>query len=129
MMAERKQFKGKKFLILLTVGLNAPAVARSAFMFASLAAAFYLDTVVYCVQEGADIMVKGAVDKEEVRPGIPTLKQRLAEAIEAGVKFQVCEITAANKGIEEEDLIPQAKLVGGAVLIDLALDCDGMLCF
>lgn len=120
----------KRFLILLISGLSTPAPARSALMFATLAAAaFDLETVVYCVQEGAEIMVKGAVDREKVTPGVPTLKQRLAEAIEAGVRLEVCEQTAANKGITQQDLIPEAKIVGGAVLIEHALNCAGMLCF
>lgn len=124
------QEEKKRFLVLLTCGLSTPAPARSALMFATLAAAaFDLEAVVYCVQEGVEIMVKGMVDKEKVTPGVPTLKQRLAEAIEAGVRLEVCEETAANKDITQEDLIPEAKIVGGAVLIDHALNCAGMLCF
>lgn len=129
MSSETQSPRKKRFLVLLTMGLNAPAPARSAFMFATLAAAAYLDTVVYCVQDGAGLMVKGVAEREKVKPGIPTLVQRIAEARAAGVRFQVCEQTAVNKGIREEDLIEGAEIVGGAVLINHALNCDGMLCF
>ncbi len=121
--------KKKRFLVLLTAGLDTPAPARSAFMFATLAAATYLETTVYCVQDGAELMVKGVAEREDVKPGMPTLAQRIAEARVAGVRFQVCEQTAINKGIREEDLIEGAEIVGGAVLIHHALNCDGMLCF
>ncbi|MCL5961721.1 MAG: DsrE family protein [Chloroflexi bacterium] len=119
----------KKFTVLLTVGLNSPGVARAALMFATIAAVSDLQTVVYCVQEGADLMVKGVVDREETKPGMPTLRQRLDEAIAAGVEFQVCEATAVGRGITREDLIEQARIVGGAVLIANTLESAGVLSF
>ena len=117
------------YVVLLASGFNNIARARSAFMFATLAAAAHLDTVVYCVQDWAGLMVKGVAEREEVAPGMPTLAQRIAEARAAGVRFQVCEQTAINKGIREEDLIEGAEIVGGMLLIHHALNCDGMLCF
>jgi predicted peroxiredoxin len=85
--------------------------------------------VVYCVQEGADVMVKGAPEKEQTKPGVPTIAQRLAEAIEIGVRLEVCEQTADTRGIKAEDLIAEAKLIGGASLIDYAIRARGQLTF
>lgn len=117
------------FLVVLRSGLNAPGQVRAALMYASLAAAMDQDPVVYCVQQGADVMVRGAADKEETRPGAPTIKQRLAEALEMGVRIEVCEQTALVRNIKAEELIPEATLVGGARLIDYAVRARGSLTF
>ncbi len=129
---DRKQEKKVEplFLVVCTSGLNAPATARSALMFATIAATANSRTILYCVQDGVDLMVKGAVDREpDTKPGKPTLKQRLQEAVESGIEFQVCSQSFANKGLKEDDLISQAKITGAATLIDLALDSDGFLAF
>ncbi|MBI3761340.1 MAG: sulfurtransferase TusA family protein [Chloroflexi bacterium] len=117
------------FLVVLRSGLNAPGQVRAALMYASIACAMDQDTVVYCVQEGADVMVKGAPEKEQTKPGVPTIAQRLAEAIEIGVRLEVCEQTADTRGIKAEDLIAEAKLIGGASLIDYAIRSRGQLTF
>lgn len=117
------------FLVVLRSGLNAPGQVRAALMYASLAAAMDQEPVVYCVQQGADVMVQGAADKEETQPGAPTIKQRLAEALEMGVRIEVCEQTALVRNIEAEELIPEATLVGGARLIDYAVRARGSLTF
>jgi predicted peroxiredoxin/TusA-related sulfurtransferase len=117
------------FLVVLRSGLKTPGQVRAALMYAAIAAAMDQDTVLYCVQEGADVMVKGAPAKEETRPGVPTIAQRLAEAIEIGVRLEVCEQTADTRNITAEDLIPEAKLIGGASLIDYSIRCKGQLTF
>lgn len=117
------------FLVVLRSGLNTPGQVRAALMYASIAAAMDQEVVVYCVQEGADVMVKGAPEKEQTKPGMPTIAQRLAEAIEIGVRLEVCEQTADTRGIKAEDLIPEAKLIGGASLIDYAIRARGQLTF
>lgn len=119
----------RPFLVVLRSGLNAPGQVRAALMYASIAAAMDQDVVVYCVQEGADVMVKGAPDKEQTKPGVPTIAQRLSEAIDIGVRLEVCEQTADTRGIRAEDLIPEAKLIGGASLIDYAIRARGQLTF
>jgi predicted peroxiredoxin len=119
----------KKLIFLLKTGFNQPGITRGALMFAGISASMDVETVIYCVQEGADPMVKGALDKEEVKPGVPTIKQRLQEVIDAGVDIQVCSATANLKGIKEEDLIEQARITGAATLIDLALDSDNVICW
>jgi len=60
---------------------------------------------------------------------MPTMAQRLAEAIEIGVRLEVCEQTADTRGIKAEDLIAEAKLIGGASLIDYAIRARGQLTF
>jgi predicted peroxiredoxin len=133
---ERQEIKdvvkkeNKPFIVLCTSGLGNPANARSALMFSAIAATMGCRTVLYMVQDGVGLMVRGAVERETgVKPGKPTLKQRLEEAIEAGVEFQVCSQSCANKGICQDDLIPQARITGAATLVDLSLDSSGFLAF
>lgn len=122
--------RGRRFVVVLTVGRNAPGVCRSALMFATLAAVSGLDTYVYAVQEGADVFVKGALAGEVAEfEGAPTISSRLDEAIDAGVAFQVCEATAVYRGITQVDLIEGARVVGGATLIELSVGAEAVLSF
>ncbi|MCC7360611.1 MAG: sulfurtransferase TusA family protein [Anaerolineales bacterium] len=117
------------FLVVLRTGLNAPGQVRAAFMYASLAAAMGQDTVVYCVQEGADAAKRDVAEKDVSPQGGPTISQRIAEALDMGVRIEVCTQTASVRNIKAEDLIPQAKLIGGASLIDYAMRTRGSLTF
>ena len=120
----------KQFIVTCTSGFDKIANARSALMFASLAAAADFKTILFCIQNAVDVMVKGAIEKNETPvPGVPTLAQRLAEALEMGVEIQCCTQTMANKKITGEDLIPRVKLAGAMNLIDLTAKADGTLCF
>jgi len=116
-------------LFFLTHGLNAPQLARACFMFATISATMGIDTTVYCIMEGSEILVKGNEEKDVVEQGKPNLAQRMREAIEAGVKILVCDRTLRAKNIPHDRLIPEAKVVGAATLIDLALEADGTLTF
>jgi predicted peroxiredoxin len=98
-------------------------------MFVTLAQYSGCDTIVYCVQDGADALVKGAIREEGLPPGVPTFEQRLREAREAGVRFPLCEQVAMNRHLTEKDLIAGVEIAGGIHLIVCALKYDGMLFF
>jgi predicted peroxiredoxin len=117
------------FLVVLRTGMNQPGQVRAALMYASLAAAMDQDVVVYCVQEGADPFKKGVMETEPVKPGTPTIAERYAEALEMGVRVEVCEQTASVRGIKEEELVGGAVMRGGASLIDYAIQAKGSLTF
>ena len=118
------------FIILCASGLkNLPRV-RSALMFASLAASANYRTILYCIQDAVEVMVKGAVEKvRETEQGVPTVAQRLEEALDAGVEIQCCTQTMANKKIVEEDLLAGVKPAGAMTLIALTSTARGTLCF
>lgn len=117
------------FLVVLRTGMNQPGQVRAALMYASLAAAMDQEVVVYCVQEGADPFKKGVMETESVKPGTPTIAQRYAEALEMGVRVEVCEQTASVRNIREAELVEGAVMRGGASLIDYALQAKGTLTF
>jgi predicted peroxiredoxin len=120
----------KKFAVQLSTGARDVGKVKSALMFAALAQHSGCDTVVYCVQDGADAVVKGVIREEGLLPpGVPTFEQRLTEALEAGVKFQLCSQVAGNRKLTKADLIAGTEIVGGVHLIVYALEYDGMLYF
>ncbi len=118
------------FIVLSASGFDSIARARSALMFATLAASANYQTILYCIQNAVDVLVKGAIEKNEVpQPGVPTLTQRLTEAMEMGVEIQCCSQTMANKKIAAEDLLPGVKVAGAMNLITLASKAKGTLSF
>jgi len=118
------------FVVLCTSGFERAANARSALMFATLAASADYKTVLFCVQNAVDIMVRGAIEKNETpAPGAPTLAQRLHEAMEMGVEIQCCSQTMDNKKLTENDLLPGVKVAGAMNLIALATRAKGTLSF
>lgn len=121
---------GDIFVVLSATGFENSARARSALMFATLAAAANYRSILYCIQNAVDILVKGAVEKkEEVTPGTPTLAHRLSEALDAGVEIQCCTQTMSNKKLTKADLIYGVKEAGAMTLIDLVSSAKGSLCF
>lgn len=129
-MAEAVKKQRKKFAVQLSTGISDVGKVKSAIMFATIAQCSGCDAVVYCVQDGADAVVKGKIKEEGLLPpGVPTFEQRLADALQVGVKFQLCEQVAKNRGLAKGDLIDGAQIVGGIHLITYALEYDGMLYF
>jgi predicted peroxiredoxin len=119
----------KKMLFFLTHGLDGLHLARACFMFATISALMDVETTIYSIMGGAEVLVKGNAEKDIVASGKPTLVQRMNEAIQAGVKIVLCDRTLRAKDISPDELIPEAKIVGAATLIDLALDADATLTF
>ncbi len=129
-MAASNKNERKKFAVQLSTGIRDVGKVKSALMFAALAQYSGCDTVVYCVQDGVDAVVKGVIKEEGMLPpGVPTFEQRLQEALEAGVKFQLCSQVAKNRNLTKEDLIEGAEIAGGIHLITYAMEYDGMLFF
>ncbi len=118
------------FIILCASGFESPARVRSALMFASLAAAADYRAILYCIQNAVDVMVNGALERQEkAGSGLPTIGQRLHEALDAGVEIQCCTQTMTNKNITPEDLMPGVTPAGAMSLIDLTSRAKGSLCF
>ena len=118
------------FVVTCVSGFETIANARSAFMFAALAAAADFRTILFCTQSGVDLMVKGAIEKNEsAKPGAPTLAKRVEEALEMGVEIQCCSQAMDNKKLTAEDLIPAVEVAGAMSLIEIVTNAKGTLCF
>jgi predicted peroxiredoxin len=122
--------RNELFIVLCASGFeNIPRV-RSALMFAALAASANYRTILYCIQNAVDVMVRGAVEeRERPQPGVPSLARRLCEALDMGVEIQCCTQTMANKNISEAELLGGVKPAGAMSLIDLTSQARGSLCF
>lgn len=121
---------GDVFIVLCASGFENIARARSALMFASLAASANYKAVLYCIQNAVDVMVRGAIElQEKPENGSPGLGQRLREALDMGVEIQCCTQTMANKKISEEDLLEGVVPAGAMNLIALTSSAKGALCF
>lgn len=120
----------RRFLVVLTSGPREPGKVRSAFVFATLAAASGFETVLCAVDEGAEVFVKGVLDDDLPKSDrAPTMLSRMREAAAEGVAFHVCGGTAVYRSIEQEDLVDGAYIVGGTTLVELAVEAEGMLAF
>lgn len=129
-MTEPAAVQRKTFAVQLSSGMKDVGKVKSAIMFATIAQCSGCDAVVYCVQDGADAVIKGKIKEEgTLPPGIATFEQRLADALAVGVKFQLCQQVAVNRGLKKEDLIEGTQILGGIHLINYALEYDGMLFF
>lgn len=128
MEAEKKP--RKKFAVQLSSGVKDVGRVKSALMFATIAQCSGCDVVVYCVQDGADAVIKGKIREEGMLPpGTPTFEERLRDAVEVGVRFQLCEQVAKNRGLTGADLIEGTEIAGGIHLVLYALEYDGVLSF
>lgn len=118
------------FVVVCSSGFDDPKRVRSALMFAMLAASTFQRTVLYCVQDAVELMVRSAkAMREQGAAEGPTIEQRLNEAMQMGVEVQCCSQAMVNRDIKSEDLIEGADQVGGMSLIDLASRANGSLCF
>ncbi len=121
---------GDLFIVLCASGFEDISRVRSALMFSALAASANYRTILYCIQNAVDVMVKGSIGKNEItQPGVPTLAQRLNEALETGVEIQCCTQTMANKKIIEDDLLPGVNAAGAMNLIALTTMAKGTISF
>lgn len=118
------------FVVLCSSGFENAEAVRSALMFATLAALSDHRSVLFCIQNAVDVMVKGAVEKSEPpSPGAPRIARRLTEAREAGVEILCCSQTVANKGLSEDDFIEGVRIAGAMELIEMSDRAETVLSF
>lgn len=118
------------YIVLCASGFENEDRVRSALMFSALAASADYRTVLYCIQNAVDVMVKGALEQcKKAQPGVPTILQRLREALDMGVEIQCCTQTMMNRKIAAEDLIAGVKPAGAMSLINLTTKAKGTLSF
>lgn len=118
------------YVIVCACGFENEERVRSALMFASLAASAEYQTILYCIQGAVEVMVQGAIAARETpRPGLPSIAQRLQEALEMGVAIQCCTQTMSNKGISPADLVEGVAPAGAMSLIALTTRAKGTISF
>ena len=107
----------KKFCVSLTYAKNDTDKATVAFVIANAAVASDKNTVVFLSTEGVALSQKGYAD-EIHEEGFAPLKELMANFAKAGGEIYVCSPCFKKRGLDESKLIPGAKVVGGAKLVE-----------
>ncbi|WP_066313966.1 DsrE family protein [Bacillus sp. FJAT-29814] len=106
-----------KFLVSLTNAKNDPDKATVGFVVANAAVASGQETVVFLNVEGAYLSSKGYTDDIH-EEGFAPLKQLMEQFVEAGGTLWVCSPCFKKRGLDEENLIEGATIVGGAKVVE-----------
>lgn len=118
----------KKILYLQTSGVDTPERTYAPFILAATAAAMGIETTIYFLIKGVTVVKRGEAEKIKLG-SFPSLKQVMDQAVQAGVKLEVCEQSCQLLGLERGDFVDQAKIVGAATLNDRVLEADAVVCF
>lgn len=118
----------KRILYVQTSGVDTPERAYAPFILATTAMAMGIDATIYFLIKGITLVKRGEAEKIKLGD-FPSLKEVMKQAIEVGVKLEVCEQSCMLLGLERGDFVEDAKIVGAATLNDRILDADAVLCF
>ena len=119
----------EKVLIVMTSGPDTPHRCATPLFFASLAAAMDYEVSMFFTIDGTLLLKKGVADSVYPKPGGKSAGSFLKDVIQADVTIYACSASMELNDIEQDDLIDEAKIVGGATLWELAEDCKTVLTF
>ncbi len=106
-----------KFCVSLTYAKNDTDKATVAFVIANAAVGSEQETMVFLSSEGVRLGLKGYAD--DIREqGFAPLKELMASFAAAGGTIYVCSPCFKRRGLDENNLVAGAKIVGGAKLIE-----------
>lgn len=130
-MPEQTSDEAKRILYVQTSGTESPERSATVFFLAASAAAMDVEVGIYFTQFGPTLLKKGAAETLRIKKGSvgATLRHFLDQALELGVKLYVCQPSLDLNDLRMEDLIPDAKMIGGAAFNDMALESDRVICF
>ncbi|MGQ9788018.1 MAG: DsrE/DsrF/DrsH-like family protein [Candidatus Hadarchaeaceae archaeon] len=118
----------KKILYLQTSGVDTPERTYAPFILAATAAAMGIEATIYFLIKGVTVVKKDEAEKVKLG-SFPSLKQVMDQAVQAGVKLEVCEQSCMLLGLGRGDFVDPAKIVGAATLNDRVLEADAVVCF
>ncbi len=106
-----------KFCVSLTFAKDNTDKATVAFVVANAAVGSEQETIVFLSSEGVRLGVKGYADgiREE---GFAPVKDLMASFADAGGTIYVCSPCFKRRGLDENNLVAGAKIVGGAKLVE-----------
>jgi len=106
-----------KFVVSLSCAKNDTDKATVAFVVANAAVASDKETIVFLSIEGTRLSQKGYAD-EIHEEGFAPLKELMANFAAAGGVIYVCSPCFKKRGLDENNLVAGAKIVGGAKLVE-----------
>jgi len=106
-----------KFCVSLTVAGGDPDRATVAAVIANAAVGSDQETLLFLSTEGVRLAVRGYADAIHEEGFLP-LRDLLANFAEAGGTIYVCSPCFKKRGLDENNLIAGARIVGGASLVE-----------
>ena len=106
-----------KFVVSISCAKNDTDKATVGFVIANAAVASDKETVVFLSIEGTRLSQKGYADDIH-EEGFAALKDLMRAFAEAGGTIYVCSPCFKKRGLDENNLVAGAKIVGGAKLVE-----------
>jgi predicted peroxiredoxin/TusA-related sulfurtransferase len=110
-----------KVLVIQSNGIGNAERAYATFIFSKAALSMGKKVTIFFLMDGVSIAKKGNASKVK-HPSFDRLDKLMAEAIEAGVKVYVCELSAEFRGMKQEDIVNGTSLAGAATYVTLLSD-------
>ena len=104
-------------LVNCTHGREDAERATLSFVVGNVSATAEQATVVLLTCEGVRLATKGYVDDIE-QPGLPALRDVLGSFVAASGEIWACGSCTAPRGITEADLVPGARIVTAAMVVE-----------
>lgn len=120
----------KKFLFVVTTGMNEPKKAFTPFYYASASAAMGYETYIFLAAEGPSLLRKGVAENLRTTEDGEPLQKVLDMAMKNGVKF-ICCSTAAKViwKMKDGDLPPGVEFGGAVTLLEMAADAEASVLY
>ena len=106
-----------QFCVSLTHSKDNTDKATVAFVIANAAVGSDQETLVFLSTEGVHLAVNGYADDIH-EDGFAPLKELMTNFAEVGGTIYVCSPCFKKRGLDENNLVPGAKIVGGAKLVE-----------
>ena len=106
-----------KFCVSLSCAKNDTDKSTVAFVIANAAAASDKETLVFLSIEGVRLSQKGYADDIH-ESGFAPLRELMANFVKAGGIIWVCSPCFKKRGLDENNLVSKATIVGGAKLVE-----------
>jgi predicted peroxiredoxin len=112
----------RPLVVKCTAGAEEPERCNQAFTVAAAAVAAGAEVSLWLTGEAAWFAVPGRAEAFTLRHAAPLADLR--DAVLAGGTLTVCSQCAARRDLEQDDLVPGARIAGAAAFVDEALRPD-----
>lgn len=106
-----------KFMVSITHAKDNADKATVGFVVATASAASGIETVVFLTTEGVRLAPKGYADSIH-EEGFAPLKQLMDDFVDAGGGIWVCSPCFKKRGLDPNNLVKGATIVGGAKVVE-----------
>lgn len=121
----------KKYLYLVTHGVETPERSASPFFLATTAALMDHESTMVFTTTGTSLLKRGVAESLHIKESgdSSTLQFFIDQAREAGVKFFVCAPSLDLNDCTMEELIEIDGVVGGTAMNEMAAEADVVITF